>query len=145
MKKRILLFSVLASLSTSAMADDAYWPRNPVPGADNNGGARAVAPAAKPSSTSYQAWRDLFPIAHDAQPGRLTAEELKAQLQANKAHRQALVARLHAEGRCNAPILPVEFAAVCWGENGANSASQTSGPIGASIGGSDGGSNGGEK
>lgn len=134
MKKSIMLFSVFAFLSSGAMAEDAYGPREPIPGADNNGGVSATVKATAPVATSYEGWRALFPVTHDGggqHPS--TPAELAAWAKVNKAHREALVARLHAEGRCNAEFLPTEFAAYCW----KNDPHQPAGGLGGSQGGSD--------
>jgi hypothetical protein len=144
MKKSIMLFSVLASLSFPAMAEDASWPREPVPGADNNGGVSATTKAATPVASSYEGWRALFPVGADAggqHPS--TPEELANWAKVNKAHREALVARLHAEGRCNAEFLPTEFAAFCWSNaKTGGDPNPLGGGVGSSVGGGESASSG---
>ena len=50
-------------------------------------------------------------------------------------HARRTYDRLTEEGGCNAPVLPVEFAAYCF--NGAINSANKHGPVGASSGGSD--------
>lgn len=138
MKKSIMLFSVLASLSLPAAADES-WPRNPIPGADNNGGFAASASAA----ATFDPWKDAFipyggsAAATGADKGGqhpLTAAELSAQQAINRGYQHETRQAIIAAGGCNSDSLPVWVHQACHYN-----------PFGkATEGGGDGGSGGGD-
>ncbi len=113
MKKFLPASLFVLALAAPALADDAYWPGEPRPGADNNGNARAVFAG---QAVTYDPWNsDFVPFGASAAATAadtggqhpLTADELNRQLAVNRAYHQALRSRLIAEGGVHAPVLPL--------------------------------------
>ena len=135
MRKSILFAAICGLMSSAAFAESpAPWPREPHPG--DFGSARAVksapvTPSWTADSQSYEAWKAL-PAAHDAGGQHPTSQaELDAQRRAHQNYRIIRHSQIVEAGFCNAPMLPPEYAAFCWGaKNGAN-------PTGGAIGGGD--------
>jgi len=111
MKKTLAASILVLTFAFPALADDS-WPRNPIPGADNNGGARAIkAPAA-----AYNAWSDDFvpfgssAAATSADKGGqhpTSQAELDAAYRAHMAYWRATNAALITPAGTLAPVLPV--------------------------------------
>jgi hypothetical protein len=112
----LVTLGLIAGASLRASADDSYWPGEPN-GYAQNTAAKAIKPnPCPPASDPIQplgcgvvpqtGWNPWGTVA-------LTADELKAQQEANRAYHRQLRARTLEEGGCNAPVLAVWMAAQC--------------------------------
>lgn len=136
--KELITASILAlTVATPALAESPTpWPRHYVISGEGTGGSPAKAattpaPSWTADAQSYANWKAL-PAAHDAGGQSPTPQaELDAQRKRHQAYRLARHAEIVDAGFCNAPVLPPEYAAFCWGA--LNNANQSGGPIGAGI------------